>query len=65
MAEKTVKANPFEQWMEQALEVQASFFETSSTLAKSSFKYATELTAEWNKAGVEASRKAMELFAQR
>ena len=69
MAEKSVKANPFEQWVDQATGMQAKLFENgvhaieeSAALAKTSFKYVSELSAEWNKAGLEASRKAMELF---
>lgn len=57
MAEKTPKANPFEQWMAQATEMQTKLIETS-------FKTVTELHAEWSKASLEASRKAMELFAR-
>lgn len=69
MAEKTAKTNPFEQLVDQATAMQAKLFETSAhaldesnAFAKTSFKYMTELSAEWSKAGVEASRKAMELF---
>lgn len=57
MAEKTAKTNPFEQWMAQATELQTKMIETS-------FKTMTELHSEWSKASVEASRKAMELFAR-
>lgn len=52
-----MEKNPFEQWMDQAVTMQAKMFEASAELAKASIKQATELSAEWNK-------KALALFSR-
>ncbi len=54
-----------------ATKLQAKFFEAgtgsideSSELAKTSLKYATELSTEWRRIWLESTQKAMNLFAR-
>lgn len=63
--------NRMGQMLEEGSKMQAKWVETttqsldeSGAFAKSSIKYVTELSAEWQKLSMDSARKALELFAK-